>query len=85
MIRFFRSLVTVIMAIARFGHIDEWHLVLGKVSRHITFGLMPRLSQEAIVFWSAFSESRFIPIGSVSNPMGGDGVKQLLVERPTER
>jgi hypothetical protein len=38
-----------------------------------------------MVFWSAFSETRFIPIGSVGNAMDRDGVKQLAVKTVAER
>jgi hypothetical protein len=60
--------------------IDEWHLVLGKASRHIVFGLMSRFSQEAVMFRSSLSEPRLVPIGSVSDAMDGNGVQELLVK-----
>jgi hypothetical protein len=71
--------------VARFGRIDEWHLLVAKAFKEITFGLPPWFSEKAIVFGSAFSETRFIPIRSVSNAMDRDGVEQLVVKAVAER
>jgi hypothetical protein len=67
------------------GHIDEWHLDYPNPIPHIAFGVAPGFSEIAIVFGSAFSETRFIPIGSVSNAMDRDGVKQPVVKGVAKR
>ena len=69
----------------RVSWIDEWHLDYQNPVPHIAFGVPPGFSEIAIVFWSAFSETRFIPIRSVSDAMDRDGVKQLVVKAVAER
>ena len=32
------------------------------------------------MLWSAFSKSGFEAVGSISNSVGGDGIKQLLIQ-----
>ena len=62
------------------GHIDEWHLVLPNPFPHIAFGLASWFSEKAVVFGSAFSQPRFIPVGAIRDPVAGDRVEQVLVE-----
>ena len=66
--------------LARVGHIDEWHLVGAKAVQQITFGFSSWFPKEAVVFRSAFSQARFIAIGSVSDAVGRDRIEQLLVK-----
>ena len=67
------------------GRSDEWHLDHPNPIPHIAFGVPPGFSEVAIVFGSPFSETRFIPIRSVSDAMDRDRVKQLVVKAVAER
>ena len=58
----------------------EWHVVLDKSFQHVTFGLMPWLDELVILLRSSFSLARFNPIGSISDTMDRDGIKQVLVK-----
>ena len=63
------------MTVARRGRCDEWHLVLAKAFRHITLGFASWFSEKAIVLGPPFSETRFVPIGSIGDAVDGDRVE----------
>ena len=50
----------------------------------MTFDFVPWLHHAIVFLLSAFSEAWFKAIGAVGDGMGGDGIKQLFVQAPTE-
>ncbi len=70
--------------LTRVGGAHEWHVVFCKAFHHITFGLVSRLDEELVFLVSPFSLTRFVPVGSISDAMNCDGVKELLIEVPAE-
>jgi hypothetical protein len=73
--------VTMCLSVVRcFGHIVEWHLILANAVQEITFRLVSWFSEKRVVLWSAFSESRFVSIGSVGDTMNGDRIKQFFIK-----
>src|SRR5439155_12255954 len=65
---------------ARVGQIDEWHLDFRNSFRHLAFDFGTWLGQPAIVIAPPLFQARFVTIGSVSDSMSGDGVKQAVVQ-----
>ena len=63
----------------------DWHVVLDKSFEHIQFGLMSWLDELVILLGSSFSLAGFKPIGSISDTMNRDGIKQVLVKIHPER
>ena len=57
------------------GRCDEWHLVLGNPFRHLAFHLGAGLGQPAVVVAPPLFHPRLITVGSVADPMAGDGIE----------
>lgn len=66
------------------GPTPEWHLVLGKSFEDITFDFVSWFHQSVVRFGSSFFPARFKAVGPITNLVGSDRVKNLLVEVPAE-
>ena len=71
--------------VARSGPIHEWHLVLGNAFQDIALSHPSWFHQEVVPLFSPFHSARFITVGTVSDAMNSNRVKQLLVKAPTKR
>ena len=58
-----------------FGVSHEWHLDFPKAVQQLAFGLVPWFHEAIIRLGTALSAARFNTIRSISNSVGGDGVK----------
>ena len=65
---------------ARGNHIDEWHVDLANMFRHLVFYLRSWFSEKCVVFRSSLSQSGFEAVRSIRDLMAGDRIEELLVE-----
>lgn len=66
---------------ALLGRVDpppEYHLVLVKAFRHLAFDLGAWLGQPVVVIAPPLLQPRLVTVGPVGDPMGGDGVEQVV-------
>src|SRR5262245_58255188 len=68
------------LAQARFGPPDEWHLVFVNAFRHLAFEFGAWLCQPAVVIGPTLLHARLVTVGAVGDPMGGDGIEQVVVQ-----
>ena len=61
-------------SVARFGRIDEWHVVFSKSFYHLEFDLLSRLCETVVVFRPSFRHARFKAVGAIRDTMCGDGL-----------
>jgi len=69
-----------VIAVASVGASHEWHLDIRKAFCHLAFDHCSWLCQQVIIVTPLLLRARFVAIRSVSDPMDGDGIKQLLVQ-----
>src|SRR5262245_2377241 len=62
------------------GRWDEWHLLAGNAFGHLAFDLGARLGQPAVVIAPALFHARLVTVGAVGDPMGGDGLEQVVAQ-----
>ena len=62
------------------GRADECRLILGKPFGHLAFGLSAGFSQVGEFLLVSFPSPRLVAIGAIGDTVGGDGVKQDLVQ-----
>src|SRR5262249_13207340 len=66
--------------VARSGRPHECRLVLGKAFRHLAFDLGAWLGQPVVVIAPPLLQPRLVAVGPVGDPMGGDGIQQLVIQ-----
>jgi hypothetical protein len=59
---------------------NEWHLVLGNAFRHLAFHLGTGLGQPVVVMPPPLVQPRLVPVGAVADPVGRDGIEQVVVQ-----
>ncbi len=72
-------------AFARFGHIDEWHLVFPKAVQLLTFGLVTWLHETIKRFGSSLSSTRFKAFGPISDSVVGKRIFVVPVVAKMEK
>ena len=62
------------VAVARFGRIDEWHVIFFKSLGHFEFDLPSRLCEAVVVFRPSFRHAGLKSVGSIRDTVLGDRV-----------